>query len=260
MLNGTHTLVVGGTKGTGKVLVRMLVDEGQNVSVISRLIPDKSENPKIRYYKLDLLNPKGLKKVLADIRRNCKLNNLVFFQRFRGPGDDWAGELQVSLSATKKIIEFLIDEFADSTLKSIVIISSIAADFVAEEQPLSYHVAKAGLSQIARYYAYVLGKKGIRVNCVSPGLVLKEEARPFYESNKTLKRLYEKITPLGRMGTSEEIANVVLFLCSPKASYITGQNIIVDGGLSLPCQESIGRKLFSLDQLKIRQTNKKKSL
>ena len=234
--------------------MKTLAKDKYLLSVIARRPPVESDynNSNVCYWTADVSNQKHLYKVLTDVvHQNGKLNNLIFFQRFRGKADDWTGELETSLTATKHIIDYLIKEFDETTEKSIVIISSIASFLVAVEQPLSYHVAKAGLNQMVRYYAFALGPKGIRVNGVMPGPVLKpvlkEESREFHTRNKQLHDLYEKIIPLGRMGTSEEIANVVSFLCSSKASFITGQNIIVDGGLSLQSQDGLARKLLSLD-------------
>lgn len=104
---------------------------------------------------------------------------------------------------------------------------------------------------MVRYYAVTLGPRRIRVNSVSPGTVLKDESKDFYLKNEQLYNLYKGIIPLGRMGTAEEVANVVAFLCSSKASFITGQNIVVDGGLSLIWQETLARKVASLDHLRV---------
>lgn len=147
------------------------------------------------------------------------------------------------MTASKNVIERLADEFDGSNENSIVLVSSLAGHFIAEEQPLSYHLAKAGINQMVRYYAFALGPKGIRVNCVSSGAVLKGESKDFYLQNKQIYDLYKRIIPLGRMVTSEDIAHVIAFLCSPKASLMTGQNLIVDGGVSLQGQESLARKL-----------------
>jgi NAD(P)-dependent dehydrogenase (short-subunit alcohol dehydrogenase family) len=175
------------------------------------------------------------------------LSNLVFFQRFRGEGDSWVGEIETTLTATKNAIESLSGEFDATSAPAIVIVGSLASDLIADDQPLSYHVGKAGLNQMVRYYAVALGPIGIRVNAVTPGIVLKEEARGFYQDNPRLEDRYKKLTPLGRMGSSEDIAQAIIFLCGPSASFITGQNLVVDGGVSSQLQQTLALKLASWD-------------
>jgi len=131
----------------------------------------------------------------------------------------------------------------DGQSNSIVLVSSIADRYVAPEQSLGYHLAKAGFSQLARYYALELGPLGIRVNSVSPCVVAKDEAREFYDKNEWLVDRYKKFIPLGRMGKPEDIVNAIMFLAGEQASYITGQNIVVDGGLTLRSHESLIRDL-----------------
>jgi NAD(P)-dependent dehydrogenase (short-subunit alcohol dehydrogenase family) len=108
-------------------------------------------------------------------------------------------------------------------------------------------VAKAGLNQMARYYAVVLGQAGIRVNVVSPGTVLKPENRDFYLGDARLQALFKQVVPLGRMGTAQEIAEVIDFLGSSNASFITGQTLLVDGGVNLLSTETLARSLFTQD-------------
>ena len=244
-----HSLIIGGSSGIGRAQVKTLAEENRVVSVIGRraAAADAFQNmPDVHYWSVDLLNEEQLSTTLVEIlERNGKLNDLIFFQRYRGKDDDWQGEIEATLTATRNIIEHLAGEFESAADNSIIVVSSLASDFVAREQPLSYHVAKAGLNQMVRYYAVMLGSQNIRVNSVSPGAVLKEESKEFYLNNPALNELYKRITPLGRMGTAEEISQVIAFLCSPKASFITGQNIIVDGGLSLELQESLARRLLT---------------
>jgi len=140
----------------------------------------------------------------------------------------------------------LQDEFSLDGDKAIVMVSSVFGDFVGEGQPVSYHVAKAGLNQMMKYYAVSLGSKGIRVNAVTPFTFLKDESKEFYLNNKPLYDLYSKMIPLGRMPTSEDNAKAIVMLCDPQAGFINGQNIYVDGGLSLVWPETLARKLTSL--------------
>ncbi len=256
MMEKRHCLVIGGTRGIGRAFVRLLAGQADHaLSVIGRRPGSESDEPLpgVRSWTADVLDEERLTVVLREVMRaQGKLHELVCFQKYRGDGEAWDGELATSLTATKRLIERLAEEFdpmADD--RAIVLVSSIASRFVAEEQPASYHVAKAGLVQMARYYATTLGPRGIRVNAVSPGTILKAESRAFYLANEPLAELYRRITPLDRMGTAEEVAQVIAFLCSPKASWITGQNLVVDGGVSLQTHESMARKLADLGQLRV---------
>ena len=241
-----HSLIIGGTRGTGRELVRLFAENGHAVSVIGRRIPSEKDQrqPGVHFWTADVCDGEALEAALQEVlARNGPLNNLVFLQRFKGDGDKWLGELDVSLSVTKNVIEALTNKFSKSGGNSIVIVSSIADQFISDGQPVGYHVAKAGLYQMVCYYAVALGPKGIRVNCVSPSTMVKEENREFYQKNKPLVEVFEKTIPLGRMGTALESANVISFLCDPKASYVTGQKLVVDGGVSLLSQEALARKL-----------------
>ena len=99
---------------------------------------------------------------------------------------------------------------------------------------------------MSRYFAVNLGRKGIRVNSVTPFTFLKDESKDFYVNNHELMDLYKSIVPLGRMGTAEDSSNLIEFLCSPSAKFINGQNIYVDGGLSLVWPETLARQLKSI--------------
>ena len=90
----------------------------------------------------------------------------------------------------------------------------------------AYSAIKGGIINFSRYLASYFGKQGIRVNCVSPGGIFDNQHEVFVKN-------YEKKVPLGRMGTPDDIAPSVSFLLSEEAKYITGQNLIVDGGWTI---------------------------
>lgn len=89
-----------------------------------------------------------------------------------------------------------------------------------------YGASKAGVIQMTKYLAVHVKSKNIRINAISPGGI-------FNNQNESFVKNYENKTPMKRMGNEDEIAKTILFLCSDEASYITGQNIIVDGGFTI---------------------------
>jgi NAD(P)-dependent dehydrogenase (short-subunit alcohol dehydrogenase family) len=245
---GKHTVLIGGTKGVGRELAGLLAEKGQFVTVVGRTPPAlEFEGDQIELVTGDAGQPHALLDVLRrQIDRHGQLSSLVFLQRYRGNGDSWLGEFTVSLTGTKTLLEGLAPHFAPDGDRSICLVTSNASSFVARNQTLAYHTAKAALVQMARYYAVKLGPQGIRVNSVSPCTFVKQESAAFYAGQADLQKLYAKITPLGRMGTAREVAQAIAFICGPDASFITGQDLTVDGGLSLMLQDALAREVAGL--------------
>ena len=244
-----HSLIIGGTKGLGRVVARKLAVRGDHVSVLGRSSAPKSDldSQNIQSFTADISKQEDLISILNQIiEMQGKVNYCVFLQRYRGKEDDWLGEFNTTLTATRNTIDHLIPHFAQEGDKGIVMVSSVFAKFVGKGQSASYHVMKAGLDQLMRYYAVNLGAKNIRSNGITPFTFLKEESKQFYTGNQPLTELYQNIIPLQRMGTADDSANTIEFLCSPQASFLTGQNIFVDGGLSLVWPETLARNLQNL--------------
>ena len=233
-----HYVVVGGTRGLGKVFADRAAGAGDVVSILGRSAPNA---PSAGSFTCDLQSPEDAAAVLEEVRRQRgELDGLAFFQRFRGPGDDWGDELQTSLNAAKTLIERSVPLFKPDGLKSIVLTSSVNAAFISPKLPVGYHVAKAGLCQLARYYACKLGEFGIRVNVVCPGTFVKPENKAYYQSHPEVAARLAKVAPLNRMGTADEVVDVLEFLLSEKSSFLTGQALTVDGGVSLQWHEHLG--------------------
>lgn len=237
-----HSVIVGGTRGLGKMVTKVLSADGHKLSILGRTTMDDSDE-KNYYEKIDLIHEDNFIPAIKNIiATRGKINNVIFLQRFKGDGDKWQGELEISVNSTRKMIEACKDDF--SSPASIVIVTSVMGRFANNSQPISYSIAKAALDHMVRYYAAELGPKGVRVNAVSPITFIKDESKKFYlEEKPEINALYESIVPLKRMCTTEDVANVIQFLASPRASYISGQNISVDGGLSVVSHETLARNL-----------------
>jgi NAD(P)-dependent dehydrogenase (short-subunit alcohol dehydrogenase family) len=238
-----HAVVVGGSRGLGLVVVDCFLARGFAVTVLSRRPSERhADDPRVRHIAVDLEKPHEIDGVWT---RACEqsgpIRYLALCQRYRGEGDIWAGELQVGLGASRSLIEGSSDYFCAGGDRGIGVVSSVYAQFVGASQPVGYHVVKAGLNSMVRYYAWVLGRRGIRVNAIMPLTYMKRESREFYESNAKLLEVYDRFVPLRRMGQAEDCANAIDFLCSEKAAFINGQSLFVDGGASVVWPEEVAK-------------------
>lgn len=239
-----HTLVVGGTKGTGLVLSNFFLEKGHTVSLIGRTDP-LLDDDNAHFLELDLENTDKIKSAIDEITTKVgKIDNVVFLQRYRGDGDKWGGEFTVSLTATKEIIDQI--KWSDNPHKSLVVVGSVLSKFILEGQPLSYHTSRAALNQLVKYYCVKLGSLGVRVNCILPCTFIKPESREYYLGNEEVQEIYKNIVPLKRMLTSEDVVSSISFLCGPESSILTGQQIILDGGITAVSHESLANKIWKL--------------
>ncbi|MBN8189170.1 SDR family oxidoreductase [Salipiger thiooxidans] len=126
---------------------------------------------------------------------------------------------------------------------ALVHVASIAAT---QPQPLSgaYSASKAATAMMSRQLAAEWGPRGVRSNCVSPGLVVTPMSAAFYAEPEVRARR-EQMVPLRRIAAPEDIADVALFLASDRAGYVTGQDIVVDGGLSQALMGMVPRPGYS---------------
>lgn len=228
------SIIVGGSKGLGKAIYLDLKKKNKNVLVISRSI----NNLKDHIY-LDLKDKSSFSETLKKkINKNYKVKSIIFCQRYRG--DDVYGHFEVGLFSATRLINAIEKKLTQKS--SIIFINSIASKFIGSEQGLGYHLSKAALENLVKYYSVKFGKKNIRFNSISPGVIIKPESKEFFKKSKKYKIMAKEIIPLKRLCKTDDILNLCNFLCSDKSSYITGQNIFLDGGLSILDQETVARK------------------
>lgn len=145
---------------------------------------------------------------------------------------DWDLAMNVLLKAPAMAAQYAAPAMKKNGGGSVINIASINA-FLVSHQPLAYHAAKGGLVMLTRYLADKLADSRVRVNAICPALVDLKEKR-LKKNNKDLKTvLAPTAVPIKRASTPKEIAELALFLSSEGASTITGQSIIIDGGLTI---------------------------
>jgi NAD(P)-dependent dehydrogenase (short-subunit alcohol dehydrogenase family) len=234
-----HVLVIGGTRGLGKTFAAMARSQEWRVTIASR---SAATVPAEGYYRCDVSKPDEIGSLVTRLpAERGRITSLVFFQRFRGDGDAWEGELATSLRAPREFLKRTEELFEPQNAGSVVLVSSVNAFMISGQLEESYHVAKAGMCQLARYFAVTLGRKNIRVNAVCPGTFVKPESEARYGPDQELGRRLAQASPLNRMCTAKNVADVIYFLQSDAAAFITGQSLVVDGGISLQWQETLIR-------------------
>lgn len=168
---------------------------------------------------------------LSELMKSHNPEHLVFAQRSREVV--FTKFLQIDINAVHQICE-LFTSCNNSTTKTALIFTSPAAKFVQSTQAVGYHVGKAAQVQMARFYAANFRRYGMRINCLAPGaFVEKERSKNFYLENIDLTNRIKKIIPMGRFVTIQQIVDVADFLLSEKSNFINGQEIYLDGGISL---------------------------
>lgn len=155
------------------------------------------------------------------------------------PLADWHAMLRVNLDGCLLMAQALLPQMQGRGGGAVVHVASISAS---QPQPFSgaYSPGKAAVAMLSRLMASEWGPKGVRSNVVSPGLVLTPMSEPFY-ADAGVRAAREALVPVGRIGTARDMADAAIFLASPRAGYINGQEIVVDGGLSQTIMATVPR-------------------
>ena len=215
-------------------------EAGQNTANFIR-----EEGNDFTFHKVNMSNEDEVKEFFKEIeKKHQKIDILVNVVGQSEPGGPveidsltWQKQFTLNLDTAYFCIKFVIPIMEKNSGGSIVNISSVAGLRYIGKPQVGYSASKAALIQMTKTTAVIKAKKNIRLNCVVPGLMhtplVERLANKYADGDYAgfVKRRHEQV-PMGKMGESWDVANAVLFLCSDEAKYITGTEIIVDGGLT----------------------------
>jgi len=237
-----HIVIVTGGEGLlGKAIVNELKAAGANVISIDINIETNLDEGK---YCCDITNETAIVNAFNNISTHFGyisgiVNNA--YPRTKDWGntfeniafESWKANVDFQLNSTFLCVQKILPHLRKSKVPASIInmgsiYGAVGADFslyngTSITNPAAYSAIKGGVINFTRYMASYLGSENIRVNCVSPGGIIDQQSATFIQN-------YEAKVPMKRMGTPQDIAGPIAFLLSEKAGYITGQNLLVDGG------------------------------
>ena len=234
---GKKALVTGSSRGIGAAAVRRLAADGWDVTVHYNASEDAA---------LALARELGVRAIKADVSRPDEVQALF---EAAGPADllvcnagvaeyglltdmdeqDWSGLMAVNLDGVYRCCRAAIPHMVHKKAGNIILVSSVWGLYGASCEA-AYSASKAALIGLCKALAKELGPSGIRVNCVCPGVIDTDMLARFDFADR--QALADE-TPLGRLGTPEDVAELIAFLASDRASFITGQTIECSGGFGM---------------------------
>lgn len=246
-LAGKRAVVTGGSRGIGRAIALAFAEAGAGVSICARGTEALAEaREEIARHGLtahaaicDLADAAAIPRYIEEAAAalgggiDILVNNASAF----GTSDDeagWAASISVDLLAAVRATRAALPHLEQSDAGAIINISSISG-FRASARTPPYGAVKAAILEYTQTTAAQFARKGIRVNCIAPGSI-EFPGSTWERAKNNAPNLYNAILrsiPFGRLGRPEEVARIALFLASPLAGWVTGQNIAVDGGQML---------------------------
>lgn len=242
-LSGKVAFITGGGSWIGKEIAKVFAREGASLFIIGRdekkLIATTNEinaNGGVISYAIANVSHEhevhaAVKKALstyhaidilvqnAGIYPSAMLNTMTL--------KDWQQVIDINLTGTFIVLKSVIDSIKKHNHGRVIFISSIAGDEVGYPGYAHYTASKSGMNGLMRTAALELAKYNITVNSIDPGNILNEDV---FTVSKTDRDDMLKCIPLGRLGTPVDVANLALFFASDESGFITGQNVVIDGG------------------------------
>ena len=249
-MKGKVAVITGSTRGIGLAIAERMAEHGAKVVISSRKadvcdqvaknINDKFGKGTAVAIAANISSKENLQNLIDESNRAfgkidvlvCNAASNPYYGPLAGISDDQFRKiLDNNIVANNWLISMVVPQMIERKDGSVIIVSSIGG-LKGSTVLGAYAISKAADMQLARNLACEYGKDNIRVNCIAPGLIKTDFARALWENEASVAKRNER-TPLRRLGTPEEIGGVATFLASPAASYITGQVIVADGGVTI---------------------------
>jgi glucose 1-dehydrogenase len=255
-LKGKNVLVTGSTSGIGQAIAVRFAEHGANVAINYLRRPEEAEETESEVHAcLKQVRQSGVKDVLVqgDVSKEDDVVQMVEHTIRELGGldvlvnnagiqvsrpshelsqEDFEKVLAVNLRGAFLCAREAIRHFLDTKTPGVILNVSSVHQLIPKPDYLGYSVSKGGMQNLTRTLALEYAGRGIRVNAIGPGATVTPINRAWIDDPQKREQVVSHI-PLGRAGTSDEMAGVTCFLASDDAAYITGQTIFVDGGLTL---------------------------
>jgi NAD(P)-dependent dehydrogenase (short-subunit alcohol dehydrogenase family) len=248
-LAGKRALVTGGTEGIGAAIVRRLAQAGATVATTARRAPEATGAS--LFIDADVATAVGVQHVVSRVERelggiDILVSNVGGSSAPAGgfavlTDNEWQRALDINLLAAVRFDRAFLPAMLERRTGAIVHISSISRRLPLFEATLAYAAAKAALTTYSKGLSNEVGSRGVRVNCVAPGFIETDAARRLVhriadqrgiDEQRARESLMDSLggIPIGRPGRPEEVAELVMFLVSGRATSIHGTEVVIDGG------------------------------
>ncbi|GMQ93535.1 MAG: SDR family oxidoreductase [Acidimicrobiia bacterium] len=244
-LAGKSILVTGGVGDIGRGIARVLLDRGASVTLLDRIPADEAQErvddmgnaDHVRYIEADVTDHADVDAAVNDMPdldvAICNAGIVEAAPFLEITDDAWQRQIAVNLTGVFNTAQSAARRLVDERKPGLLLFTGSWVQAVPWPEIAAYSTTKAGVSMLAKSMARELAPQGVRVNVIAPGIVDAGLSAHQRDIDPQYAARIEKVIPMKRLGNTEEIGQLVAYLCSDEASYMTGSDVLFDGGCTL---------------------------